>query len=514
VRNMVVLIRDDDGGEIEVALRIIDGQRNTQAPTRYAMQELGLMQFVLEEGRPMRTADYAAECERRGVTPVSYGLGFAYWLGAPMKVGDHVLGGLVVRSFERAYTEADERLLGNIGDLAALALRSARLYDERARAFGELSAAQDQLVRTEKLRALGEMASGVAHDFNNLLASVLGRAQLLLQRIEDPRLRKWLQVIERSALDGAQTVRRLQEFTRIRRDQPFVAVDLNQVVRDALEITQSRWREEPRSRGISIDLRTSLTDVPSVAGDPVELREALTNLILNAVDAMPDGGALSLSTALVGGLAELTVRDSGVGMPESVRERIFDPFFTTKGAQGTGLGLSITYGILMRHRARVTVESAPGEGTAFKLAFEPGAAVDVAEPIAPPPAPTGVSLRCLVVDDEEAVGAVLGDVLETSGHAVVVLTSGAEAIDRVRREHFDVVFTDLAMPGLSGWQVARAVKAAKPAVPVFLVTGFGVELSADERRAHGVELVLSKPLDIQSVLDAVAVAATRHAEAC
>src|SRR5688500_851497 len=220
----------------------------------------------MEYGRPFRTAHYAAECERRGVAPVPYALEFKHWLGVPMKVGDLVLGALVVRNATRAYTDADERLLANIADLASRAPRSARLYDERARAFGELAAAQDQPLGTEKLRALGEMASGVAHYFNNLLASILGRAQLLLQRIEEPRLRKWLQVIERSALDGAQTVRRLQEFTRIRRDQPFVAVDLNQVVRDALEITQSRWREEPRSRGIAIDLRTTLTEVPTVAG--------------------------------------------------------------------------------------------------------------------------------------------------------------------------------------------------------------------------------------------------------
>jgi CheY-like chemotaxis protein/anti-sigma regulatory factor (Ser/Thr protein kinase) len=319
-------------------------------------------------------------------------------------------------------------------------------------------------------------------------------------------------VIERSALDGAQTVRRLQEFTRIRRDQPFVAVDLNQVVRDALEITQSRWREEPASRGIAIDVRTSLTDIPPVAGDAVELREAMTNLILNAVDAMPDGGALSLRTAIVDGLVELAVSDSGVGMPESVRQRIFDPFFTTKGAQGTGLGLSITYGILTRHRARVSVESEPGQGTTFRLTFEPGTLPQAVERPVLPAAPAGTSLRCLVVDDEEPVGTVLGDVLESSGHTAVVLTNGAEAIERFRRERFDVVFTDLAMPGLSGWQVARAVKASAPGVPVFLVTGFGVELSADERRAHGVDLVLAKPLNIQSVLDAVAVAASRQSE--
>src|SRR2546423_4539238 len=180
---------------------------------------------------------------------------------------------VALRSSERPFTAAEENLLGNIAHLTALALASVRLYEERTRAFGELAAARDQLVRTEKLRALGEMASGVAHDFNNLLASVLGRAQLLLRRVQEPQLRQWLQVIERSALDGAQTVRRLQEFTRIRRDQPFVAVDLNQVARDALEITQSRWREEPLSRGIAIEVRTALREVPTVGGDPVELRE-------------------------------------------------------------------------------------------------------------------------------------------------------------------------------------------------------------------------------------------------
>jgi signal transduction histidine kinase len=510
VRNMVVLVRDEDAGDIVVALRILDGARNDDPPHRYTLRGIGLMQFVLEDGQTLRTADYADECVRRRVEPVGYGLRYTHWLGVPMKAGDHVLGAIAVRNRERAYSDADERLLANVADLAALAIRTARLYEERARAFGELSAAQDQLVRTEKLRALGEMASGVAHDFNNLLASILGRAQLLLQRIEDPRLRKWLQVIERSALDGAQTVRRLQEFTRIRRDQPFVPVDVNQVVRDALEITQSRWREEAASRGIAIDVRTALGEVPHVGGDAVELREALTNLILNAVDAMPDGGALSLRTAVVDGLVELAVSDTGVGMPESVRQRIFDPFFTTKGAQGTGLGLSITYGILMRHRARVTVASEPGQGTTFRLAFEPSAEPPVVERVVPVSAPAGAPLRCLVVDDEEPVGTVLGDVLESSGHSAVVLTNGAEAIERFRREPFDVVFTDLAMPGLSGWQVARAVKASAPSVPVFLVTGFGVELSVEERRAHGVDLVLSKPLNIDSILDAIAFAANRQ----
>jgi GAF domain-containing protein/CheY-like chemotaxis protein len=509
--NMAIVLLDEERGEVDVVLRVVDGVPDMREPLRYPSRSVGLMCVVLETGGAVRTDDYNAECARRGVAPVNTFPRARHWLGVPMTTGDTVIGVLTVRSPTRTFDEADERLLSSIGHLAALALRNARLFEERGRAYSELASAQDQLVRTEKLRALGEMASGVAHDFNNLLASILGRAQLTLQRLQDPQLRKWIQVIERAALDGAQTVRRLQEFTRTRRDQPFIAVDINEVVREALEITQSRWREETRSRGITVDAQTSFGTLPTVAGDPAELREAMTNLILNAVDAMPTGGTLTLTTAVENNLVVVTVADTGVGIPEAIRGKIFDPFFTTKGPQGTGLGLSMTYGILSRHGARITVDSQEGRGTAFRLYFAPGVVPDVdASPPAEAP-PPGVSLRCLVIDDEAEVGRVLGDVLQTSGHRVTVLTDGTEAIAQFRAEPFDLVFTDLAMPRVSGWQVAQAVREVAPAVPVVLVTGFGVELTAEERQTHGVDMVLVKPLQIADVMDAVARAARKRA---
>jgi GAF domain-containing protein/CheY-like chemotaxis protein len=510
--NMAIVLRDEERGDLEVVLRVVDGVPDMRLPVRYPSRTVGLMSAVLETGKALRTDEYHAECARRGLAPVETFPGARSWLGVPMTTGDMVIGVLTLRSQTRTFGDADERLLSSIGHLAALALRSARLFEERTRAYSELASAQDQLVRTEKLRALGEMASGVAHDFNNLLASILGRAQLTLQRLQDPQLRKWLQVIERSALDGAQTVRRLQEFTRTRRDQPFVAVDLNEVIRGALEITQSRWREETRSRGVDVEVQTSFGTLPTVAGDPAELREAMTNLILNAVDAMPTGGTLTLTTRVENNLIVVTISDTGVGIPEAIRGKIFDPFFTTKGPQGTGLGLSMTYGILSRHGARITVDSHDGRGTTFRLTFAPGAVPDVE--VSPPAesAPFGVSLRCLVIDDEAEVGRVLGDVLQTSGHRVVVLGDGAEAIAQFRAEAFDIVFTDLAMPRVSGWQVAQAVKEMAPAVPVVLVTGFGVELTAEERQVHGVDMVLVKPLKIADVLGAVARAARLRAE--
>ena len=503
--NMAVVLCDDERGDLEIAIRIAGGVEDTAPPRRFPTDECGLVSVVLQQNRALRSDDYAAACEEYGVVPVTTSVGLRYWLGAPMVAGERAVGVILLRGGNRPFTEGDERLLINIAHLAALAMSSARLYEERTRAFGELAAAQDQLVRTEKLRALGEMASGVAHDFNNLLASILGRAQLLLRRVKDPQQEKWLHVIERSALDGAQTVKRLQEFTRIRRDQPLLPLDLGDVVRDALEITQSRWREEPLSRGLTIDVHTALSPVPRILGDAAELREVFTNLILNAVDAMPEGGALTLGTALVDAQVVATVGDTGHGIPAAVRDKIFDPFFTTKGQRGTGLGLSMTYGIVSRHGGTITVESVEGRGTTFRAAFPPavGGTAGAAETTAADQTPAR-GVRCLVVDDEPTVRTVLADILTAAGHEVVDLDDGAEAIARFRAEPFDLVLTDLAMPRVSGWQVARAVKHTAPTVPVFLVTGFGVELSPDERRANGVDAVLVKPLQIQEILDAVA----------
>ncbi len=506
VRSLAVVLLDEEHNRLNVVLRVRDGQRcEDEEPHFYPRDGAGLSGRVFETGRPIRTTDYAADCARLGVTPLPAAVGMPYCLIVPMTAGDRVLGVLSLRSPDHAFGEADERLLVNIAQLAALMLRSARLYEERTRAFGELASAQDQLVRTEKLRALGEMASGVAHDFNNVLASILGRAQLLLERIQDVKLRRWLQVIERAAMDGGRTVRRLQDFTGIRRDQPAVAVELNQVVQQVLETTESTWRQDARRRGVEIDVLTDLAErLPNIAGDPAELREAFTNLVLNAVDAMPKGGQLTLRTSSPEGQVMVEVIDTGTGIPEPIRQKIFDPFFTTKGPKGTGLGLSMAYGILARHSGRITVESEEGRGTTFRLIFPPSDQVAEAAAEPAPASDSSVVLRCLVVDDEEEVAEVVADILTTAGHVAVVAGSGQAAVDLFSAEPFDLVFTDLAMPGMTGWQVARAVKARTPEVGVVMMSGFGVEVEPAELRTNGVDLVLSKPLQIKDVLRAMA----------
>src|SRR5438552_4093465 len=253
VRHMVLAVIDEGAAELTAVLRLRDNVRDAEPMRRSIHARMGLMPSVATSGRPIRTEDYLGECARRGLEPAEPDRALPHWIGVPMLAGTQVVGVLALRSADRAFSEADERILTNIAGLAALALRSARLYQDRTRAYEDLALAQDQLVRSEKLRAPGEMGSGVAHDFNNLLAAILGRAQLLLHRVADPTARQWLHIIERSAADGAKTVRRLQEFTRIRRDQPAVAVDLNQVIRETLELTDAAWRLEPPRRGVVIE---------------------------------------------------------------------------------------------------------------------------------------------------------------------------------------------------------------------------------------------------------------------
>ncbi|MBF8288802.1 MAG: hypothetical protein HW381_1910, partial [Candidatus Rokubacteria bacterium] len=503
-RHMVLAVVDEATAEMVPLLRTQDGVRDVEPPRRSIHSRVGLLASVATSGRPIRTDDYVGECARRGMELAQPNHVVPHWIGVPMLAGSQVVGVLALRSGDRPFSEADERVLTNIAGLAALALRSARLYQDRTRAYEDLALAQDQLVRSEKLRALGEMASGVAHDFNNLLAAILGRAQLLLHRVADPTARQWLQIIERSAADGAKTVRRLQEFTRIRRDQPAVSVDLNQIVREALELTESSWRLEPPRRGIAIGAVTELaSDLPTTLGDPAELREVMTNLILNAADAMPRGGTLTVSTARRGESIELRVVDTGIGIPEAVRGKIFDPFFTTKGPRGTGLGLSMTYGILSRHGATITVDSQEGQGTAFTLLFPVGAAPRAPVPDAGAAGPV-VPLRCLVVDDEESVGDLVADLLRSAGHTVGVARSGSEGLSRVRSEPLDLVFSDLSMPGMTGWELARAVRDEVPGLPVILITGFAVEVSQEELQANGVHSVLAKPINLGEVLNAAA----------
>ncbi|MEA2641332.1 MAG: hypothetical protein QOF51_2726 [Chloroflexota bacterium] len=365
---------------------------------------------------------------------------------------------------------------------------------------------QETLVRSERMRALGEMASGVAHDFNNLLATVLFRAELLISALpgdeKDDEHAQSLRTIRRAALDGVNAVRRIQEYSRVRRDLEMQEVDLNTAVQEAIDLTRHKWRDQPQEAGAPIEVVVNLGSVRPVRGRPSDFREVFTNLIFNAVDAMPHGGIVTIGTVTVGDQAVVSVADTGQGMPEEVRLRIFDPFFTTKGEKGTGLGLSVSAGIIDRSGGEIAVDSAPGHGTTFTIRLPAAALSAVPPPLRETPSSIAPA-RILVVDDERDVLESLAALLRRDGHQVTACVSPQEAIERFARESFDCVITDLEMPALNGRELARAVRTVRADVPVILMSGRHADLTSEQIEAEGIAVFLAKPCtqeDLRRVL--------------
>jgi PAS domain S-box-containing protein len=362
---------------------------------------------------------------------------------------------------------------------------------------------EEQLLQAEKLRALAEMASGVAHDFNNALASILGNTQLLLFTVQDEELKETLKTIEKVAKGSAQTVRRLQDFTRGRPQQELFKVEVNSIIRDSIEITKPKWKDETQRRGDHIEIVTSLKEVPPVSGNTAELREVMTNMIFNAVEAMPKGGKIEIRTFQKEKEVFIQISDSGMGIPEDVRKKIFEPFFTTKPFTNTGLGLSMSYGIIKRFGGEIEVESKVGHGTTFTLMLPKGGE-GKEETILPSFIKKGKRARILVIDDEEFVRSVLCRILAQAHHQVTLAEDGEKGIRLFKEEKFDMVLTDLGMPGISGWEVCRAIKAICPHTPVGMITGWGAEMNQSKMEEHGLDFFISKPFDFNQILNVVA----------
>jgi CheY-like chemotaxis protein/anti-sigma regulatory factor (Ser/Thr protein kinase) len=362
---------------------------------------------------------------------------------------------------------------------------------------------EGQLVQTEKLRALGEMASGVAHDFNNALAVILGNTQLLLYTAKDEELRETLQTIEKVSRDAAQTVRRLQDFTRKRVHQELFKLDVNSIVKDAMEITKPKWKDEVQGKGIHIEMVSNFEEVPPVEGNASELREVIANLMFNAVEAMPEGGKIAIRTFPKRESVYIQISDTGTGMTEEVRKKVFEPFFTTKPFSNTGLGLSMSYGIIKRFGGEIDVESSVGKGTTFTLSLPIG--VGKEEEVIPSSLiiKEGRKAKILVIDDEESVRSVLSRILSQVNHQVTVAENGEEGIRLFGEKEFDMVLTDLGMPGTSGWEVCRAIKNMSPRTPVGMITGWGMEVDQEKIREYELDFLISKPFDFSQILRVV-----------
>lgn len=426
---------------------------------------------------------------------------------APLLAENTVFGILIVaRRAAHSFTSGECEFLSQLSEHVALAANQAQLYGALQRAYDDLRQTQQSVMQQERLRALGQMASGIAHDINNAISPVALYTESLLETETNlsPQGRHYLEVIERAIDDVAATVARMREFYRQREPQLSLSpIDANLLVRQVLDLTRARWSDMPQQRGIVIALRTQLADaLPMLPGSVGEIREALTNLVFNAVDAMPDGGTLSVRTSCTGAAGEarqvrIEVGDTGIGMDENTRRRCLEPFFTTKGERGTGLGLAMVYGMMERHGASIDIVTAPGQGTAVRLDF-PACAAGEGEPAADAAHAVPPRLRILVVDDDPMVLKSLRDILEIDGHDVVSADGGQAGIDCFqaayeRHEQFAVVITDLGMPHVDGRKVASAVRQCSPATPIIMLTGWGQRLAADSDYPEHVDCVLGKP---------------------
>lgn len=383
--------------------------------------------------------------------------------------------------------------------------RTAQLEDT----LSKLRLAQNAAIRQERLSALGTMAAGIAHDFNNALTLILGYSDLLLTGYEDQpdsAEGRYVRSITTAAQDAAQIVRRLREFHRTDDgSETRVTLNLNQLVEQAVTMTRPKWNEQARERDVEVEIKTELAELRPVSGDPAELREMLTNLIFNAVDAMPEGGVITISTEMRGDLVALGVADTGTGMDEETRRRCLEPFFTTKGDRGTGLGLSAVYGIIERHRGVIDIESEEGHGCKFCITMP---AVEVPETIdgahdEAAASNSGRTLNILVVDDQPIIRDIVQEQLTEDGHHVDTASDGADALEKFRAAgNYDLLITDQSMPGMSGEELAQQIKNFCPTSPVILLTGFGGG-SADDDCPPGIDLVLGKPATMVELRRAV-----------
>jgi signal transduction histidine kinase len=454
-------------------------------------------------------------------TPLAQGLaayGATCFFATPLRSGDRTVGILQSISTRPTGLNGEQiQLLYLVADLLGPAISNCRLFERLRTTYEQLQATQEQLIRVEKMRALGELASGMAHDFNNALCGVLGFLELsLMDKALSASNRAYLESARTCALDAAQTVRRVQEFARWRRRDPvFQPLDLNDLVRQTIELTRHKWESLSRARTDPIAVEVQAEATALVSGGAAELREVLTNLVFNAVDAMPKGGALALRTWSTPDDVLLSVRDTGVGMSPAVRQRLFEPFFTTKGDRGNGMGLSVAYGIIQGHGGAITVASEVDRGTTFTIRLPAlgkgsgtarGPKPAAAEAVSLSPCSRvlkGPRRRVLVVEDEESVRSFLGTLLDQLGHRTRLVGDAEQGLAALAEGPFDLVLTDLGLPGMSGEELARTIAVRFPRLPVVLLTGWAEQLRTEVDVLPGVARILGKPVTINALVEAL-----------
>src|SRR3989304_935290 len=411
----------------------------------------------------------------------------------PIILKDNVIGTLFLRSVRenKFFSEREIKFLKVVAHIAANALDNAFLYEN-------LESTRLQLVQSDRLRALGELATGVAHNFNNLLSGILGHTQMLLSKSLDAATRERLQIIEKLVLDGSEIVRRVQEFTRLGTTKDFSEVNIKDIINDIIRMTESKWSGGPNIPKITLRVDTDSMEIPIVEGNASELREVFINILFNAVDAMPKGGELTIHTKTNGKDIFVHFIDTGEGMSEETKKRVFDPFFTTKGSKGTGLGMRLAYGIISRHNGHISIDSELGVGTTVVVQL-PISEKFIKEMERKYNLKHEDKTKILLIEDHKITLDVLTENLVNLGHHVQKADSGMAGIKMFKDGNYDIVITDVGLPDISGWAVSKKIKDMAPHVPVVFITGWGNQLSSSQIKECGVDFILAKPFKIEEI---------------
>ncbi len=421
--------------------------------------------------------------------------------------------GRQLRQADEDLRRANQSLQEEIKERKEAETRLTDTNQRLVRALEDLKRAQQKLIEKERIEALGKMARGVAHDFNNALQPIMlavGMLQVQLEDVPEPlhtELEATLNEIIVATTNASESVRRLVHFYRREGTPDTVRFDLNLVARAALDITRPKWRDEALVQGRTINCELDLGPDCYIDGSSDEIREALVNLVFNAEQAIHEQGTITLRTRRDQEHVILEVADTGSGMSEELRRFCLEPFHGAMVQDAKGLGLATVYGIVMRHKGEVAIDSAPNRGTVVRMTF-PAAAIAAATPPPPPappppPRPTPAALHILVVDDAPQVIAMLSQILQRLGHKVTPATNGLEGLQAFQKGAFDLVISDQAMPEMTGDQMIERIKKTAPQIPVIMLTGFGDLIRDANGQYPNVDILLSKPIEVAKLQDAI-----------
>lgn len=462
----------------------------------------GVTGWVIKNKKPLMFLDYEREKKSLPVKPIVIVKVTQSYIGVPILLKGKVLGVISIQSYKKnAFFPWHLDLLINIANQIALSLENAKLFKDVKEALKKIRESQRKIIQTEKMRALGIVSAGIAHQFNNILSAILARAQLLSKKVDDPEIKKNLEIIEKASLGGAEIVRRLLGFSKAEEKKTPKIVDVKNPLEEAIQLTETKWKNEAQAMGKRIEIRKEFEEGLFVKGYSTELREAFVNIILNSIEAIEKEGFIRISSVSKGNRVLVEIKDNGRGIPSSEIDKVFDPFFTTKGVSGTGLGLSFAFGVIKKCKGEIKIESGVGKGTTVSIFLLKAKRVRKAKEKKLKEGK--IPMNILVIEDEEHVIDLIEEILRMNGYNVSIARTGIEGISKFESERFDLVMTDIGMPGMSGWKVVERIREKDPNIKIGFITGWNIKGEEERLRKLGIDFVITKPFKIEDLLSAL-----------